>query len=278
MWIQSLPEFTAGNWMELVRKLRAEYRGSDCFRQMETVEFLEAYIRQCISNPPGVREYCRQFILISQRVTEAGNLENGERGYWFVKGLPFEYRRHAMAKTGADPDRRSSFDFCQLLRAVESKIMATENAERMTILPHVNMQEMQLIQEIRQQRNELNCGSEKRLLGPVSPDVHKGTPTQQQSPSTDQEIDEMAAARGPAQGYGPAPEYEDWQSRTRPPQDSQYPQDLRYPQDSTAFGRPQQDVRGQQGTRGQGRRTCFRCGGGHRFTEYKCQGLRDLIQ
>jgi hypothetical protein len=25
MWIQSLPEFTAGNWTELVRKLRAEY-------------------------------------------------------------------------------------------------------------------------------------------------------------------------------------------------------------------------------------------------------------
>ena len=25
MWIRSLPEFTAGNWIELVRKLRAEY-------------------------------------------------------------------------------------------------------------------------------------------------------------------------------------------------------------------------------------------------------------
>ena len=44
MWIRSLPEFTAGNWTELVRKLRAEYRGSDHFREMETVEFLEAYV------------------------------------------------------------------------------------------------------------------------------------------------------------------------------------------------------------------------------------------
>ena len=44
MWIQSLPEFTAGDWIELVRKLRAEYRGSDYFRQIETVEFLEAYM------------------------------------------------------------------------------------------------------------------------------------------------------------------------------------------------------------------------------------------
>ena len=72
--------------------------------------------------------------MISQKVTEAGNLENGQRGYWFAKGLPLEYRRHVMAKTGADPDRRESFDFYQLLGAVESRIMATENAKRMDVL------------------------------------------------------------------------------------------------------------------------------------------------
>ena len=136
MWIQSLPKFTAGNWTELVRKLRAEYRGSDCFRQMETVEFLEAYVRQYRDNPPSsLHEYCRQFTLISQKATEAGNLDNRKRGYWFAKGLPLEYQRHAVAKTGADPDRRESFNFYQLLRAVESRIMATENTEQMDILP-----------------------------------------------------------------------------------------------------------------------------------------------
>ena len=31
MWIQSLPEFTAGDWTELVRKLRAEYCRNDYF-------------------------------------------------------------------------------------------------------------------------------------------------------------------------------------------------------------------------------------------------------
>ena len=69
-------------------------------------------------------------------------MENGERGYWFVKGLPFKYRRHAIAKTGADLDRRSLFDFYRLKETVESKITAIENAERMTIFPHRNMQEI----------------------------------------------------------------------------------------------------------------------------------------
>ena len=65
MWIQSLPEFTAGDWTELVKKLRAEYRGSDHFRQLEMVEFLEAYVKQCSKDPPSIREYCRQFSMIS---------------------------------------------------------------------------------------------------------------------------------------------------------------------------------------------------------------------
>jgi hypothetical protein len=111
--------------------------------------------------------------------------------------------------------------------------------------------------------------------------------------SIDQEMDKMDLRKfitltnqSLAQGYGSVPGYEDWQNSTRPPQDlrppqdCQYPQDCRHPQDSTAFGRPQRDARGQQGqgTRGQGRQTCFGCGGSHRFTEYECQGLKDLIQ
>ena len=91
-------------------------------------------------------------------------------------------------------------------------------------------------------------------------------------------LSNQAAAQGPAQGYGPAPGYEGWRNSTRYPQDSRPPQGSRYPQDSTTFGRPQQNVRGQQGARGQGLQTCFGCGGSHRFTEYECQGLKDLTQ
>jgi hypothetical protein len=31
IWIRSLPEFTAGNWTELIRKLRTEYRAKDYY-------------------------------------------------------------------------------------------------------------------------------------------------------------------------------------------------------------------------------------------------------
>ena len=66
-------------------------------------------------------------------MVEAGNLEDHARGVWFVKGLPFEYRRHAMAKTGADPDRRNLFDFCRLKGAVEDWFNASEGADRMSL-------------------------------------------------------------------------------------------------------------------------------------------------
>ena len=141
-----------------------------------------------------------------------------------------------MAKTGADPDRRESFDFYQLLRAVESRIMATENAKRMDVLLEEDPLNIQLIQELRQQR----------------PGVHGGALTQQKSPATDQEMGEMvgqlrsqklsktepavatrlillldqiqmdprkfitltnqAAAQGPVQGYSLVLKYKDWQN------------------------------------------------------------------
>jgi hypothetical protein len=78
---------------------------------------------------------------------------------------------------------------------------------------------------------------------------------------------DQAAVQSPAQGYSPALGYEDWQNSTRAPF---IPQDSQYPQDSTACRRQQRDARGQQVTRGQGRQTCFRCGGSHRFTKHEC--------
>ena len=88
-----------------------------------------------------------------------------------------------MAKTGANLDRRDSFNFYQLLRAVELRIIATENAKRMDVLLEDPLN-IQLIQELRQQRNELYRRREERLLNLVGPVVYGGPPVQ--SPTTDQ--------------------------------------------------------------------------------------------
>ena len=50
-----------------------------------------------------------------------------------------------MAKTGANLDRRELFNFYQLLRAVESRIRAIENAERIDVLPEEDALNVQLI-------------------------------------------------------------------------------------------------------------------------------------
>lgn len=188
-----------------------------------------------------------------------------------MRGLPIEHHRHAMENTGAVADEPSTLIFERLKEAVESRIMAAENVKRMAVLPEEDVLNVQLIQELRQQRNEPDRQREGRLLDP-----RKHTTLLNQ-----------AAVQSPAQGYSSAPGYKDWRNSTRAllvpqdcrsPQDCQPPQDPRYPQDSTAFGRPQRDARGQQGTRGQGQRTCSGCGGSHRFTKHECQGLKDLIQ
>ena len=74
MWIRSLPEFTAGNWMELVRKLRAKYRADNYYRRMKTRDFVEAFVRISAEQPGDLYYYIQDFTTISAKVVAAGNL------------------------------------------------------------------------------------------------------------------------------------------------------------------------------------------------------------
>ena len=46
-----------------------------------------------------------------------------------MRGLPIEYRRHAMEKTGAVVDEPSTLIFKRLKEAIKSRIIAIENAK-----------------------------------------------------------------------------------------------------------------------------------------------------
>jgi hypothetical protein len=91
-----------------------------------------------------------------------------------MRGLPIEHHRYAIEQTGAVVDKPSTFVFKRLKEAVESRIMATENAERMTILLERDVLNVQLIQELRQQRSEFNRQREGRLLDLARPGIHGG--------------------------------------------------------------------------------------------------------
>jgi hypothetical protein len=173
-------------------KLRAEYQANDYYRRMETRDFIEAFVRISIEQPGDLHHYLQDFTTISAKAVAAGNLTEQEQGWWFMRGLPIKYHRHAMEQTGAVADEPSTLIFKRLKEAIESKIVAVENVKRMAVLPEEDAQNVQLIQELQQQRNELNRQREGRLLNPVKPGVHGGALTQEQSPTTDQEVDEMA--------------------------------------------------------------------------------------
>jgi hypothetical protein len=51
-----------------------------------------------------------------------------------MRGLPIEYRRHIIEKTGAVADEPSTLIFKRLKEAIELRIIAIESAERMAIL------------------------------------------------------------------------------------------------------------------------------------------------
>ena len=67
-----------------------------------------------------------------------------------MRGLPIKYYRYAIEQIEAVVDKPSTFVFKRLKEAIESRILATENAERMTILPEKDILNIHLIQELRQ--------------------------------------------------------------------------------------------------------------------------------
>ena len=123
------------------------------------------------------------FTTISAKAVAAGNLTKQEKGWWFMQGLPIEYRRHVMEKIGAVADEPRTLVFERLKEAVESRMVAIEGAERIDALPKEDALNIQLIQELRQQRNKLDRRREGRLLNLVGPVVYGGPLVQ--LPTTD---------------------------------------------------------------------------------------------
>ena len=74
------------------------------------------------------------FTTISAGTVAAGNLTEQEKGWWFMRGLPIKYRRHAIERTGAVADEPSTLVFGRLKEAVELRIVAIEGAKRMDVL------------------------------------------------------------------------------------------------------------------------------------------------
>jgi uncharacterized protein (UPF0218 family) len=65
-----------------------------------------------------------------------------------MRGLPIKYHRHAIEQTGAVADKPSTLIFEGLKEAVESRIMATENAKQIAVLPEEDTLNIHLIQEL----------------------------------------------------------------------------------------------------------------------------------
>jgi len=71
--------------------------------------------------------------------------------------------------------------FKRLKEAIELRIVAIEGAKQIDVLPEEDALNVQLIQELRQQRDKLDYRREGRLL---NLGIHRGALTQQQLPST----------------------------------------------------------------------------------------------
>jgi len=96
-----------------------------------------------------------------------------------VKGLPFKYWRRAIAKTGAGPDRRSSFNFYRFKEAVEDQVSASKGADQMSLENGQETGIEQLVRQFREQQYDADL-QPPTILTPTKP-----------AQLTDQELDEL---------------------------------------------------------------------------------------
>ena len=96
---------------------------------MESRGFVEAFVRKSAEQPGELRHYMQDFTTISGKAVAAGNLTEQEKGWWFVRGLPIEFRRHVMEMTGAVADEPRTLVFKRLKEAIELRIVAVEGAK-----------------------------------------------------------------------------------------------------------------------------------------------------
>ena len=157
---------------------------------MESRDFIETFIWKSAEQPGSLCYYVHDFTIYSAKAVTAGNLTEQEWGWWFVHRLPIEYCRHAIKKTGAVADKPSTFVFRRLKQAVELKIRTAEDAKQMTAFLEEDAQNIQLVQELWQQKDELNCRKNGRFFDLIGPAVHRGASVQP-PPAVDQELDEM---------------------------------------------------------------------------------------
>ena len=115
---------------------------------MELRDFVEAFVWKSAEQLGELRHYVQDFTTILGKVVAVGNLTEQEKGWWFVWGLPIEYRRYAVEKTGAVADEPRTLVFERLKEAVELRIVAVEGAKRMDVLLEEDALNVQLIQEL----------------------------------------------------------------------------------------------------------------------------------
>jgi len=140
------------------------------------------FVQKLAEQPGSLRDYVHNFTTYLAKAVAAGNLSNLKKGRWFMRGLPIKYYRHIIKKIGAVAYEPSTFVFERLKQTMLLQMTAVEGAERISVLSHENTQEMQLVRELRQQRDEVNRRREGRLLDLIGPIVHGGVLMRQQQP------------------------------------------------------------------------------------------------
>jgi len=109
--------------------LRKKFRSNDSAQQEEQSAFFEQWLRDCQSRKHlNIKEYLEEFQIRVERCIAAEMIEPERKGYYLVKGLPFDQATKILQKFRLSTMRYRDFNFEEISAYLMARINVEEEA------------------------------------------------------------------------------------------------------------------------------------------------------
>ena len=166
--IKTMRTWREGNWDELLKTLREDYKPGDLTQKYHSRRFLEAFKnkRRARDEDPG--EYIHQFENVSEVLIKKRLLDNFTRILWFVDGLPENTKDKLIEWNHLVEEDFADLDF-HVLR-IDALNIAQEEREKRNLKNHtVDDSEVDYLAEVHNSGRISSAAAEVDLIEPVVP-------------------------------------------------------------------------------------------------------------
>ena len=164
--IKTMRTWREGNWDELLKTLRENYKPGDLTQKYHSRRFLEAFKNERRAKDKDLREYIYQFKNVSKVLIKKRLLDNFTRILWLVDGLPENTKDKLIEQNHLVKEDFADLDF-HVLRIDALNIAKGERGKKNLKNHTINDSEVDYLAEVHNSGQIAPAAAEVDLVEPV---------------------------------------------------------------------------------------------------------------